>query len=105
MLAYKAERNDSYLITIGRFYPSSRMCGSCGTINDDLTLSDRLWTCACGIHHDRDLNAARNIDREGKRLFEQMVAAGYAETENACGGLVSPIEGLARVDEPGNPSL
>ncbi len=105
MLTYKADRNNSYLMTIGRFYPSTKTCGSCSVINDDLTLSDREWTCACGVQHDRDLNAARNIDREGKRLFEPMVAAGYAETENACGDLVRPIERLARVDETGSPSL
>jgi len=91
MLTYKADRNNSYLMTIGRFYPSTKLCGSCGAINDDLTLSDRGWTCACGVHHDRDLNAAHNIDLKGKRLFEQMVAAGYAETENACGDSASPI--------------
>jgi len=79
------------VIAIGRFFPSSKTCGACGLINADLTLSDRDWTCACGIHHDRDLNAARNIDREGFRLFEQLVVAGHAETQNACGDLVSPI--------------
>jgi len=41
---------------------------------------------------DRDLNAAHNIDREGLRLFEQIVAAGYAETQNACGDPVRPID-------------
>lgn len=78
-------------MTIGRFYPSTKLCGSCRAINNDLTLADREWTGACGVHHNRDLNAARTIDREGKRLVEQMVAAGYAETQNACGDSVSPI--------------
>jgi len=91
MLTYKADRADTHLIVIGRFFPSSKTCGACGLINADLTLSDRDWTCPCGVHHDRDLNAARNIDREGLRLFEQIVAAGHAETQNACGDLVSPI--------------
>ncbi len=91
MLTYKADWANTHLITIGRFYPSTKLCGSCSMINPDLTLADREWTCACGVHHDRDLNAAVNIDREGKRLFEQRVAAGYAETENACGDSVSPI--------------
>ncbi len=92
MLTYKADRNASHLIAIGRFFPSSKTCGACGLVNANLTLADRDWICACGVQHDRDLNAARNIDREGSRLFEQIVAAGYAETQNACGDPVSPID-------------
>jgi putative transposase len=91
MLAYKADRNDTHLIAIGRFFPSSKTCGVCGWVNANLTLADRDWTCRCGVQHDRDLNAARNIDREGLRLFEHLVAAGHAETQNACGDPVSPI--------------
>jgi putative transposase len=91
MLEYKADRNNTHLIVIGRFFPSSKTCGACGLINADLPLADRDWTCACGVHHDRDVNAAHNIDREGFRLFEQLVAAGCAETQNACGDSVSPI--------------
>jgi putative transposase len=91
MLAYKAEQNDTHLIVIGRFFPSSKSCSACGSIKADLTLADRDWICTCGVQHDRDLNAAQNIDREGLRLFEQIVAAGHAETQNACGGVVSPI--------------
>jgi len=92
MLIYKADRLDKHVIAIERFFPSSKMCGACGSVKADLTLADRDWTCPCGVQHDRDLNAARNIDREGLRLFEQIVAAGHAETQNACGDPVSPIE-------------
>jgi len=91
MLTYKADRQGKHLMAITRFFPSSKTCGMCGLVNANLTLADRDWTCACGTHHDRDLNAARNIDQEGVRLFEQIVAAGYAETQNACGDPVSPI--------------
>ena len=93
MLEYKADRNDSHVVAIGRFFPSTKTCGACGW-EHDLTLAMREWDClnpACGVHHDRDVNAARNIDREGKRLFDLRVAAGDAETQNACGDLVSPI--------------
>jgi len=92
MLTYKADRNDTHLMAIGRLFPSSKTCGACGLVNADLTLADRDWTCRCGVHHDRDLNAACNIDREGLRLAQQIVAAGYAETQNACGDPVRPIE-------------
>jgi putative transposase len=91
MLTYKADRADTHLIAIGRWFTSSKPCSACKRINTDLTLADREWTCPCGVHHDRDLNAAVNIDREGMRLFEHTVAAGYAETQNACRDVVSPI--------------
>ncbi len=91
MLTYKADRANTLLIAIGRFFPSSKTCRACGLVNANLTLADREWTCSCGTHHDRDMNAAHNIDREGLRLFEHLVAAGYAETQNACGDVVSPI--------------
>jgi len=80
MLTYKADRQGKHLTVIGRFYPSSKTCGVCGSIFADLTLADRDWTCPCGVHHDRDVNAARNIDHEGLRLAQHLVAAGYAET-------------------------
>ena len=105
MLTYKADRNNTHLIVIGRFFPSSKTCGACGLINADLTLADRDWTCPCGVAHDRDLNAARNIDKEGARFFEQIVAAGHAETQNACGDPISPIERLAQVVETGSRRL
>jgi putative transposase len=99
MLTYKVDWYDKHLMTIGRFYPSSRLHRLCGAINHELTLSDRLWVCACGATLDRDLNAAQNIDAEGLRLFEQTVAAGQTETLNACGQSVRPPM-AAGLDEP-----
>jgi len=93
-LTYKTERQDRYLMIVGRFFPSSKTCSACGTINANLVLADRSWSCICGAVHDRDLNAARNIDAEGLRLFlEQHVAVGYPETQNACGVSVRPSTG------------
>lgn len=62
-LKYKCEWRGVNLLKIGRFEPSSRTCDACGTVNRELTLSDRTWTCACGTEHDRDYLAARNIKR------------------------------------------
>ena len=51
---------------IDRFCPSSKTCFDCGYIHKDLALSDRRWTCSdCGAVHDRDVNAALNIQRVG----------------------------------------
>lgn len=61
-LEYKAERAGKNVLVIGRFKPSSKSC-SCGRINNGLKLSDRAWTCSCGLSHDRDILAANNIKR------------------------------------------
>lgn len=49
---------------VDRFYASSKTCSCCGTVHKDIvdSLSVREWTCPdCGAHHDRDVNAAKNI--------------------------------------------
>ena len=50
---------------IDPWFPSSKLCHVCGTRNACITLRDRVWTCACGVTHQRDYNAAINIFREG----------------------------------------
>lgn len=61
-----AVQYDKQLQFIDRWFPSSKMCHDCGYVNQDLTLSDRVWICeSCGISHDRDINAAINIKNEG----------------------------------------
>lgn len=81
-LEYKSLWNRKHLIVIDRFFPSSKMCNGCKSINDTLTLKDREWTCAsCGSTHSRDLNAARNIRDEGLRHL----AEGHSDSINARG--------------------
>ena len=70
ILQYKASWNDKRVVFIDRFYPSSKLCSDCGYKNDLLQLSDREWVCPeCGVVHDRDINAAKNILNEGKRII------------------------------------
>lgn len=61
MLEYKAEWYGKNILKIGRFEPSSKTCSDCGTINKELALKDREWTCGCGSVLNRDKNAAINI--------------------------------------------
>ena len=74
-----------------RWFPSTKMCSVCGVIGARKPLNIRVWTCPdCGAHLDRDFNAAVNL----------MVAAGLAETGNACGvdvrlRLASAVDGEA----------
>ena len=66
ILTYVAATKGKVVHLVNRFYPSSKTCSDCGTVNTALQLSDRRWVCAgCGSIHDRDLNAALNIHREG----------------------------------------
>lgn len=61
-LKYKSEWYGKNIVLIGRFEPSSKKCSVCGYVNKELTLNDREWICPkCGEHHDRDINAAKNI--------------------------------------------
>lgn len=71
MLVYKCEWNRKVLVQIDTFFPSSQLCSSCGHKNPEVKdLGIREWTCPeCGVHHDRDINAANNILREGLRMI------------------------------------
>jgi len=66
LLRHHCNKAGTTLVTIDRFYPSSKQCSECFELNHDLSLKDRSWTCgSCHITHDRDINAARNIARVG----------------------------------------
>ena len=67
MLKYKLEEQGKRLVKVDRFFPSSKRCSCCGRIKEDLTLSERIYTCNCGNEMDRDVNAAINIMTEAMR--------------------------------------
>ena len=66
LLSYKLMEQGKKLITIDKWFPSSKLCHHCGYVNDGLTLSDRVWVCpSCGETILRDENAAINIRNAG----------------------------------------
>ena len=79
MLEYKAARHGRRFAKVNRWFPSSRLCSTCGAVAEKMPLHVRQWTCGCGTTHDRDVNAARNI-----------LAAGQADRLNDCGAQVRP---------------
>ena len=65
-LKYKSEWADRTVVEIDRFFPSSKRCHACGFVNESLPLSIRKWDCPeCKAHHDRGMNAAKNIKTAG----------------------------------------
>lgn len=84
LLEYKADWNDKKVVKVSRWYPSSKTCHKCGCLNEHLDLSMRIWTCGNGHQLERDVNAAVNILREGKRI----ISAGTVE--NTGGEKVRP---------------
>jgi putative transposase len=77
MLEYKAVWYGREVITVDRWFPSSRLCSACNTLQNRTLLNVRTWTCDCGMTHDRDVNAANNL-----------LAAGLAVT--VCGAGARP---------------
>jgi IS605 OrfB family transposase len=89
MLEYKATLYGRTLVKVDRMFPSSQLCSACGRRDRPKPLKVRTWICpACGAHHDRDLNAAKNILAEGLSVA-------------ACGGHVRPGASPAVADEAG----
>jgi len=90
------------IVLADRWYPSSRLCSDRGLRNDQLALGERTWICAgCGAQHDRDVNAAVNLQRlatgahaaqtalpEASQAVTPGTAAG---DESAGGGKVTPV--------------
>lgn len=69
-LDYKLKEQGKPLIRIDKWFPSSKLCRTCGTINTELTLEERIWVCeGCHTTHERDENAAGNIRAEGQRML------------------------------------
>jgi putative transposase len=97
LIVEKAAHHGRSVVKVDRSFPSSQLCSTCGRNDGPKPLAVRSWTCPrCGTEHDRDLNAARNMLTEGRRI-----AAGLAEIENACGADVRPGGVPAVGDEAG----
>ncbi len=94
MLKYKAEQEGKVYVEINRFFPSSKTCHCCERKVPDMSLSIRKWICPeCNTTHDRDINAAINIKKEGLRIIEE------GNLLSACGETVRPSSGLLNSEE------
>ena len=105
ILNYKMARRGKHFVKVGRFFPSSQLCSACGYQYKELTLDMREWTCPeCHFHHDRDINASQNLQKEGIRLLTEMgitlIRATVGTTgSHACGDCVIPHDLEVTVEE------
>lgn len=60
-LEYKTNFRGIELVIADRWFPSSKTCSKCGNVDKNLKLSDKVYTCECGLELDRDLNASINL--------------------------------------------
>ncbi|MET7517207.1 RNA-guided endonuclease TnpB family protein [Streptomyces sp. NPDC005480] len=85
MLEYKAAWYRRDLVVVDRFFPSSKLCSTCGTLQQKMPLNVREWTCeTCGTTHDRDVNAAKNLLAVG--LTVSVCGAGVRPQRSTPGG-------------------
>lgn len=65
-LEYKAAEKGVHLVKLDQWFASSKTCHCCGHKMPEMPLNKRIWQCPeCGVEHDRDINAAINIERRG----------------------------------------
>jgi putative transposase len=84
LLEYKAQWYGREVIAVDRWFPSSKRCSACGALREKLPLNVHAWTCACGITHDRDVNAAKNLRAAG--LAVSACGAGVRPQRSTPGG-------------------
>lgn len=70
-LEYKMAARSGRLVVANCWYPSSKTCSDCGFVLNILSLGTRFWDCpVCGVSHDRDINAAINLEKLGRATPE-----------------------------------
>ncbi len=76
MLSYKAMLTGRLVKSINP-RNTTKQCSNCGKLND-MKLSDRTYSCSCGLSIDRDFNSSINIEAKGVIFFEELNSSGLA---------------------------
>ncbi|MFX0205905.1 MAG: RNA-guided endonuclease InsQ/TnpB family protein [Candidatus Hodarchaeota archaeon] len=112
LLTYKSKKFGTLFVKADRWFPSSKLCSNCLMYHRDMTLKERTFCCPlCGLTIDRDVNAAINLAHYFEFfLLSQLipvppVTESSAETLNACGETVRPVNTQARLEEAGRQAL
>lgn len=109
-LEYKSKWYGSTVVVADRWFASSKICSSCGIKREKLALAEREWTCSCGYVHDRDENAAKNLESLAYRGFPGIVpvrekACGVGSAGSACEGVMKLPTGKQEANSGARESL
>jgi putative transposase len=76
-----AKRAGVPLLEISQWQSTSKTCHHCDFKKEDLTLKDRKWKCPqCGLLHDRDINAAKVIEKLAHQQLRGETASMHASS-------------------------
>ena len=83
-LEYKANNYGRTIYKVSPWFPSTQLCSDCGHRAGKIALNIRNWTCiSCGETHDRDINAAINIDTAGRaEIYDHGLSTGGVNSSN-----------------------
>ncbi|MCA2852194.1 MAG: transposase, partial [Microcystis sp. M076S1] len=90
-LAYKCRWYGRNYIEVDRWFPSSKRCSNCGYIAEKMPLNVREWDCPdCGTHHDRDINASKNILAAGLAVSVCRATIRPSQSKTGAAGAKNP---------------
>lgn len=92
-LEYKCQKFSSLLVLVDRMFPSSQICSNCGNHRHKMPLKQRVYICPdCGHTEDRDLNAAKNIERWFEGIFIPIRSDQMASSAKIACGVDKPLK-------------
>jgi Transposase and inactivated derivatives len=92
-LEYKCQKFSSQFVLVDRMFPSSQICSSCGNHRHKMPLKQRVYICPdCGHTEDRDLNAAKNIERWFEGIFIPIRSDQMASSAKITCGVDKPLK-------------
>lgn len=92
-LEYKTQKFSSQLILVDRMFPSSQICSNCGNHRHKMPLKERVYKCPdCGHIEDRDLNAAKNIERWLEGIYIPIRLDQMASSAKIACGVDKPLK-------------
>ena len=98
-IRYKAQWYGTRIVEADQWYPSSRTCSACGVVNTELGREPR-WSCPnCGVVHDRNENAARNLQKLALLAVGEYVTLPDGEalaSDDSIAGETAPAEGRTK---------